>query len=275
MSIPPEPSESPFTGTPPDGQPASGEQGASAEEGAGYSAEAIPLEEDARALPERLTYTVGQVVARLGGRLHENTIRNWGRDFGEFLSAQGQGGRGKMRLYTKDDLIVLNTVRALREEGHLDIDSIRRALRAERRVYRLPHVPSEAERDIAEQERPVSRSRFLALASQAQALQLQVGHLQDELERVNRELAQRMNDYAELSADHRVTLAELGQRQAEIADLRVERERLLAQVKDEQGRAGAERQRAWGLSAAAAVIIAGLCLLLVIAALLIVPPLLP
>lgn len=57
-------------------------------------------------------YTPIQVARRANA--HPNSIRNWAREYAEFLSSPGQSGR---RLFTDEDMQVLCAVAALRKSG--------------------------------------------------------------------------------------------------------------------------------------------------------------
>lgn len=69
------------------------------------------------------------------------TILNWTQEVTEFLSdgavLRGSGGKTQ-REYTEADIVVLNTVEALRRDGMNNWDDIRAALRSGQRVTELP-----------------------------------------------------------------------------------------------------------------------------------------
>lgn len=61
---------------------------------------------------EDAVYTPIQVARRANA--HPNSIRNWAREYAEFLSPPGNAGR---RLFTDEDMQVLCAVAALRKSG--------------------------------------------------------------------------------------------------------------------------------------------------------------
>lgn len=70
-------------------------------------------------------YTPKQVADQLG--LSGTTIRNYGRQWSDYLSPSANPQTGQARLYTEDDLAVLTTIAALRE-NQATADQIRAAL---------------------------------------------------------------------------------------------------------------------------------------------------
>jgi DNA-binding transcriptional MerR regulator len=63
---------------------------------------------------ETAMYTPSQVAKR--ANIHSNSVRNYSREYGEFLSAGARGEAGP-RLYTDEDVDVLCAIAALRKSG--------------------------------------------------------------------------------------------------------------------------------------------------------------
>ncbi len=96
-----------------------------------------------------VAYTTAQVHHRLG--VPKPTIRNWSAEYAPFLSERARPDDGKTRLFTYDDLILLNTVRYLtRVEGLNNNDHIRQILASGRRVADLPRQRSTEEEEALE-----------------------------------------------------------------------------------------------------------------------------
>ncbi len=70
-------------------------------------------------------YTPKQVGNRLG--LSGTTIRNYSRQWSDYLSPSANPEAGQARIYTEDDLAVITTIAALRE-NQVTTDQIRAAL---------------------------------------------------------------------------------------------------------------------------------------------------
>jgi DNA-binding transcriptional MerR regulator len=95
------------------------------------------------------TYTTAQVHYRL--RVPKPTIRNWSAEYAEFLSERARPDDGKTRLFTYDDMIILNTVRYLtRVEGLNSNEQIRQMLAAGRKLTELPRMKSSEEEEALE-----------------------------------------------------------------------------------------------------------------------------
>lgn len=84
-----------------------------------------------------VTYTTAQMSHRLG--IPKPTIRNWSAEYAQFLSDRARPDDGKTRLFTHDDLVVLNTVRHFtRVEGLNNNGHIRELLTSGQRITELP-----------------------------------------------------------------------------------------------------------------------------------------
>jgi len=60
-------------------------------------------------------YTVKQVADFLG--ISTPALRNWGKEYGDYLSDLATPPKGQTRRYTEDDLLVLNTIAVLKQQG--------------------------------------------------------------------------------------------------------------------------------------------------------------
>src|SRR5262249_31616316 len=97
-----------------------------------------------------LAYTTAQLHQRLG--VPKPTIRNWSSEYAQFLSERARPGEGKTRLFTYDDLIVLNTVRYYaRVEGGNNNDRIRQVLASGQRITELPKCRTREEERVLDQ----------------------------------------------------------------------------------------------------------------------------
>ena len=86
-------------------------------------------------------FTPKQVADSLN--LSSTTIRNYSRLWSEYLSPSANPQAGQGRLYTEDDLAVMATIAALRD-NQATADQIREALDAGQRIEPMP--PPEVER---------------------------------------------------------------------------------------------------------------------------------
>lgn len=84
----------------------------------------------------------GEIADLLGKS--KNTIINWTRDFGDFLSHEAGGKpKGSRREFTEADLFVLATIKEQYEIG-LTTEEVERVLKRNYRVTRLPEKPDPA-----------------------------------------------------------------------------------------------------------------------------------
>jgi DNA-binding transcriptional MerR regulator len=125
------------------------------------------------------TYTTAQIHRRLG--IPKPTIRNWSAEYASYLSRRAQPNDGKTRLFTHDDLVVLNTVRYLtREEGLNDNDQVRAILSSGHRVTDFPDTPSEEQAEALKSVRLVPVDRLERALEQLRFAQSQVERLEAE-----------------------------------------------------------------------------------------------
>lgn len=100
-------------------------------------------------MDEQPTYTSSQVHYRL--RVPKPTIRHWSAAYAEFLSERARPDNGKTRVFTYDDLIVLNTVRHLtRSEGLNSIEQIQEVLLTGQRINEFPPMKTVEEKQALE-----------------------------------------------------------------------------------------------------------------------------
>lgn len=116
-------------------------------------------------------YTPKQVADQLG--LSGTTIRNYGRQWSDYLSPSANPEAGQARLYTEGDLAVLTTIAALRE-NQATTAQVRAALDAGERLE--PVRPPEADRagdtaGHADQDQQADQARA-AVAAAEKALAL-------------------------------------------------------------------------------------------------------
>lgn len=106
-------------------------------------------------------FTPKQLADRLG--LSGTTIRNYSRLWSDYLSPSANPEAGQARLYTEDDIAVIITIAALRD-NQATTDQIRAALDAGQRLE--PVRPPEADQPTADHADPDPQA---AAAQQARA----------------------------------------------------------------------------------------------------------
>ena len=113
-------------------------------------------------------FTPKQVADSLN--LSSTTIRNYSRLWSEYLSPSANPQAGQGRLYTEDDLAVMATIAALRD-NQATADQIRAALDAGQRIEPMP--PPEVERaGPADQADPGQASAAAAAAAASTAIDI-------------------------------------------------------------------------------------------------------
>jgi DNA-binding transcriptional MerR regulator len=124
------------------------------------------------------TYTTAQVYHRLD--IPKPTIRNWSAEYAQFLSDRARPDDGKTRVFTHDDLVVLNTVRHFtRVEGLNSNEHIREILASGQRIAELPA------RRTPEEEQALESIQLVPAAQVERALD-QVAMLQSHVEQTSR-----------------------------------------------------------------------------------------
>lgn len=184
--------------------------------------------DDIRDLNPSDTYTIGQVSERLGG-IHPNTIRNWTKLYANFYSAGArttEADKNRNRVFTHDDLLITNTIHHLiKSRGLRAVSEITSELEnPQMRIFTLPHIFSDTEKQVINEERPVPRAQAVQLYSEYRALAAHAQHIEQELATVNQALADLTERYHAMEADSH----------GKILSLSVERERLAVQLEHTQ-----------------------------------------
>jgi DNA-binding transcriptional MerR regulator len=140
----------------------------------------------------------GEVAKILG--LDVSTVRKWidTPSLSRFFSASARGEHGSAhRLLTESDVLVLNSIRALRTRNHADLDEIvasldsgsrerefpANAISVDTRVISVPHAEQSARAMAILAERDAALQRVTELSEQ-------VAHLQQEKEEIREKLTQ-------------------------------------------------------------------------------------
>lgn len=141
----------------------------------------------------------GKVAALLG--LDPNTVKNWITRLPEFFTPAARGEGTLQRDIDHSDLLALNTIRALRDEGELDWNKIRDVLRTSEREQSLPFSGASVdtgETAIAQVERMLSTTVNLENAlNRVDDLEGEIGKLRQQLDESTaqrRELELKLNE---------------------------------------------------------------------------------
>lgn len=143
------------------------------------------------------------------------TVRLWSNQFGQFLSASGAGGGGRMRDFTDHDLRVLALVKSMKSQGQT-ADEIHIALtRMQANGWiALPPLPP-APVNVASVPMMPTAAADAALDTERRALLREIASLENRVDDLARQLADeqaaRRSDLRELMqqvADLRAQLAE-------------------------------------------------------------------
>lgn len=142
--------------------------------------------------------SVGQAARALG--VSETSIRNWGKDFQEFLSPSANPAPGHPRQYTEDDLLVLSTVSVLRGQM-VSPEDIRQALADGQRLEPLhrPQDEQAAENEDAAENQPRIMAAVNALEAALTTQQDRINTLETKNDLLHEKL---------LDAERRATAAE-------------------------------------------------------------------
>lgn len=119
-------------------------------------------------------------VAKVFG-IDRKTVSNWTDmpQFKAYFTPEAQAINRTQREYTEPDILVLNTIRVLRQKG-LDWDEIAAALAADERERELP--PSAM---LVETTAPIAQyGRIVELQTALEAAEEQIEELQEEIERL-------------------------------------------------------------------------------------------
>ncbi len=141
----------------------------------------------------------GKVASLLG--LDPTTVKNWITRLPEFFTPAARGEGTLQRDIDHSDLLALNTIRALRDEGELDWNKIRDVLRTSEREQSLPFSGASVdtgETAIAQVERMLSTTVNLENAlNRVDDLEGEIGKLRQQLDESTaqrRELELKLNE---------------------------------------------------------------------------------
>lgn len=134
----------------------------------------------------------GKVAKAFG--IDRKTVSNWTDmpQLSKFFSPEAQGIDRTQRDYLEPDLLVINTIRALRNKG-IDWDDIAVILDSGERERELP-----ASAMLVETTAPIAQyGRIVELQTSLEAAEEQVEMLQEEVERLRSELQRRVDTVRE------------------------------------------------------------------------------
>lgn len=132
-------------------------------------------------------YLPGQVARAID--VSNTSVRNWSKDFEEFLSPSANPAPGVPRQYTEDDLLVLSTVAVLRSQM-VTTEDIRQALADGTRLEPL-HRPKEeqaAESEEAAENQPRIMAAVNALEAALTTQQARIAALEVKNDALNERL---------------------------------------------------------------------------------------
>lgn len=132
-------------------------------------------------------------VAKVFG-IDRKTVTNWTDmpQFKKFFTSEARGIDRTQRDYIEPDLLVINTIRSLRNQG-MNWDEIAAALNSGERERELP-----ASAMLVETTAPIAQyGRIVELQTALEATEEQVELLQEEVERLREELQKRVDSVRE------------------------------------------------------------------------------
>ncbi len=159
--------------------------------------------------------TSGELARRLN--VSRDTVRNYARDFSEFLSneATGAGMPNAKRRYSWDDARTLATVANLRAKG-LNVEQIRAALRDGERLDTVPDAPTPAEQEARSRVQLVPLSEYQRIADVLRVREVELDRLREErdsaLERWQGDVTQLNARIADLQHEIGVLQGQLSER---------------------------------------------------------------
>lgn len=163
-------------------------------------------------------YTTGDLAARFN--VSRDTIRNYARDFGEFLSQEATGIEpNARRRYSDADALILATVANLRANG-LNVEQVTEALRGGRLVDKLPEAPTPAETEARESIALVAMPEHARVLDRVQQLEGELDSLRSERDRA---IERWQTDTTELNARINGLERELGEARGKLGALESER----------------------------------------------------
>lgn len=150
-------------------------------------------------------YKAGDMARRLD--IHPNTVRRWAIEYKSHFSP---GAIGKRRIFTDDDLRVLATIAAYRDQG-ISPAEVERMLAAGQRVENIPPPVTEAE------EAARRNVRLVPVAQYERALD-RIQQLENELDRLTAERDSAALDQQAITARIETLQRELGTLQGQVAE---------------------------------------------------------
>jgi DNA-binding transcriptional MerR regulator len=173
------------------------------------------------------TYTTGDLAARLN--VSRDTIRNYARDFSEFLTNEATGIEpNARRRYTERDALILATIADLRANG-LTVEQVTDALRGGRLVETVPPAPTPAEKEARENAALIVRPEYERVLDRVQQLEGELDTLRAERDRA---IERWQDDTTALNVKIQALERELGEARGELTALKAERlpVRLMLQI---------------------------------------------
>lgn len=181
----------------------------------------------------------GEIAERLG--VSDNTIRNWSRDYANYLSDQGAGLQpGATREFTQDDVIVLATIAEYRDSG-LTHEQISDLLDEGKRTALIPPPPPMNEDRVRENVELTTRERAEVeiLTARLNMLQAQFAQALQEREnavKAEREALKRIDELHQELADAKASAARMEERASRLDELNAEIRRLKETLEAERNR---------------------------------------
>jgi DNA-binding transcriptional MerR regulator len=121
--------------------------------------------------------------------IHPNTVRTWTtNEYKRFFSTGAQGGTGRTRALTKDDVRVLAYINQLKNEGRNSEEVVAALMEAERRGFQYLPFPTapDGTLPVAMMPREAAETAIIAerkiMAEHIRWLEARVDELKDELE---------------------------------------------------------------------------------------------
>lgn len=163
-------------------------------------------------------HTTGDLAARFN--VSRDTIRNYARDFGEFLSKEATGIEpNARRRYSERDALILATVANLRANG-LNVEQVKESLRAGRLVDTLPEAPSPAEAEARQSIALIARPEYERALDRIGALESELDGLRAERDRA---IDRWQDDTTALNVKIQQLERDLGEARGELNALKAER----------------------------------------------------
>jgi DNA-binding transcriptional MerR regulator len=147
-------------------------------------------------------------------------VRNYARDFAEFLSPEAIGIEpNARRRYSERDALILATVADLRANG-LTVEQVSEALHGGRLADKLPEAPTPAETQARESIALIARPEYERALDRVQQLEGELDLLRSERDRA---IERWQSDTTDLNTRINVLERELGEARGELTALKAER----------------------------------------------------